>query len=521
MMFVVLAWLAACTGASAPMPDLPALPPPVVRVAPPPAGEARPMVQLNLAVTGEVRGEIEPCGCPTVPYGGFVRRGAFLDLLRKEDVPLFVLDAGEMLLKATDVEARLERGRTVLDLARAIGLDAWAAAPLDLVPGGPVMLAGTGALSANWREAGREVLPGARVIERGGVRLGVIGLSGSAEGFGGDDPVAAVRSALTPGAADAWVVLSNADPDVTEAVAAGVPGLALVVSLRGETRDAPRTTAGAPIVETADRGKWVTVVRAFVATSPGPWMLAETGPPLTVANLTRAAASAGGAATRAQNQVELTEARSRLAATIAGQSWMVIEDQPLGSEFDGDGPVRTRVDAFKRRAVDDATARVERAPGPTYGTAGYCTRCHDAFTARWVGQPHARALEALVAKGQAENPECLGCHTTAWGKPGGYAEPTTIARMTWKGVQCEACHGPLAAHPNGSAKPLEVTRKTCLGCHDSANSPSFDYDRYLAGVGCVQLLADRKAGGIPSREVLQEPASGASTPPIPAPASPR
>lgn len=508
----ILLW-AGCSDPPAPLPELPPLPPRVDQAVVVPLAEARPLVQLNLALTGEVRGEIEPCGCPTVPYGGFVRRGAFLDQLRKEDVPLFVLDAGEMLLKASDVDARLERGKAVLDLAREVGLDAWAAAPLDLVPGGPALLQGTGALSASWRKDGEPVLPGARVIERDGVRLGVIGLSERAEGYAVGDPVGDVRAALSTGTADAWVVLANVAPSVAEAVATQVPGLSLVVSLRGESRDPPRATAGAPIVETTDRGKWVTVVRAFVAAAPGPWAIAEKGDPLRVADLTRAAAGAGSAETRAANQKALAEARTRLAGAIAGQSWMVVEDQPLGSEFDAPGTVRSRVDAFKRRAVDAAAERVEGSPTPTYGTAGYCTRCHDSFTARWVGQPHARAHEALIAKGEADNPECVGCHSTGWGQPGGYSDPTPAAMMTWKGVQCEACHGPLAAHPNGSAQPAPVTRQTCLRCHDAANSPSFDYERYRAGVSCVQLLADRAAGTLPAPAV---PPKG-PTPPVRAP----
>ena len=513
MIVALLMCLSACTGEPPAAPALPALPPRVDRTVAVPVGEPRPMVQLALALTGEVRGEIEPCGCPTVPYGGFVRREGFLATLRAEDAPLFVLDAGEMLLKATDVAGRRARAETVLDLAAGTGLDAWAAGPLDLVPGGPVLLQGTHALSANWRTAGAPVLPAVRVITRGGVRLGVIGVSGTASAFESTDAVRAVRDALVPASADAWVVLSNADPGVTQAVAEGVPELGLVVSLRGEGRDAPRTTRGAPIVETVDRGKWVTVVRAFVAAAPGPWRLAEKGEVKAVADLTRAAASSAGEGTRTARVAELAEARARLAGSLAGQSWMVVEDQPLGSEFDAGGPTRARVEAFKQRSVVAAAERVETASEPTYGTAGYCTRCHDAFTARWVGQPHARALEALVAKGEAKNPECVGCHTTGWGEPGGFSEPTTTAQMTWKGVQCEACHGPLAAHPNGSAEPRAVTKETCLRCHDAANSPAFDYERYRLGVGCVQLLADRKTGAAPS---VPPPVK-----PVPPPVSPR
>jgi hypothetical protein len=496
MIRVFLALLVGCSGGGTATPPLPDLPPRVDVATPATLREARPLRQLTLALTGEVRGEIEPCGCPTVPYGGFVRRGSFLDRLRREDVPLFVLDAGEMLLKGSDVEGKEERARAVLDLARATGLDAWAPAPLDLVPGGIPLLGGSGAVSATWTDpGGAPVLPPTTVIERGGVRLGVVGLSGHAADLGNADAVGAVAHAIASGgAADAWVVLSNATPEVTEAVAAGVPGVGLVVSLRGETRDEPRATSGAPIVETAERGKWVTVVRAFLAATPGPWRVVTEGPAVAAANLTRAAVTAGGAGTREANARALAAARQALASELAGQDVAVVEDQPLGSEFDGDGAIRARVDRFEKRAIALATTRVEAAGGPVYGTAAYCTRCHEDFTARWVGQPHARAHEALVAKGQLTNPECVGCHTTGWGQPGGFSEPTSTAMLTWKDVQCEACHGPLLGHPDSGVKPRPITRETCVRCHDSANSPSFEYARYLEGVSCVQLLADRKSG---------------------------
>ena len=59
------------------------------------AAESREVRELSIALVGEVRGEIQPCGCPTVPYGGFARREVFLDQFQAEKAPLFQLDAGE------------------------------------------------------------------------------------------------------------------------------------------------------------------------------------------------------------------------------------------------------------------------------------------------------------------------------------------------------------------------------------------------------------------------------------------
>ena len=58
--------------------------------------EERPARELQIALVGEVRGEIEPCGCPTLPYGGFLRRQVVLDELRATGA-LIQVDAGELL----------------------------------------------------------------------------------------------------------------------------------------------------------------------------------------------------------------------------------------------------------------------------------------------------------------------------------------------------------------------------------------------------------------------------------------
>ena len=87
-----------------------------------------------IALVGEVRGEIEPCGCPTLPLGGFKRRETLLNELDK-GWPVFHLDAGEMLLKGLAMEDRYdaaERSSLIIELSEKIGLDAWAAGPSDL-----------------------------------------------------------------------------------------------------------------------------------------------------------------------------------------------------------------------------------------------------------------------------------------------------------------------------------------------------------------------------------------------------
>ena len=488
--------------------DLPPLPPRVAAEGLPAPVEARPVREAIVVLTGEVRGEIEPCGCPTVPYGGFPRRSRALARLRAEGLPVFVLDAGEMLVKGLDASPspdRASRARLVLDLANATGLDAWAPAPSDLAPGGLSLLAGTGAVSANWRSGGAPAFPAGRVVTHegphGSLTLGVLGLSDvprPESGVVGDDPLTSLKAAQASlGAADGWVVLSNATLPVERAVAEGLPGLGAVLSVRGDTLDAPRSTAGAPILETSDRGRFLTVLRIALGAAPGPWTVVTQGPLETAAEERSRIAGLPEGPQRSAAEQTLAERASAVAAVASGRNLVFPSDRGLGTDLDGVSAVDQRIADWKGETLGAAVKRVaERASTPIYATAGACSGCHSDRFAAWLYTPHARAHEALDTRHAEGDVECVGCHTTGFGEPGGFAKLDGITMRTYKDVQCEACHGPMGGHPRDSAvKPRPVTRATCEKCHDPANSPDFDYERYLARISCTMIS---NGGSVPA-----------------------
>lgn len=471
----------ACAGD--PAPELPPLPPKIEGADAGPAGEVRPLRELAIALTGEVRGEIEPCGCPTLPYGGMARRARLVEELRARGVPVFSLDAGQMLAKGGAPAADAgERASAVIAMARAAGLDAWAAGPLDLGVLGFQGLRAEGALSATWKG-----LAPATVIERDGVRLGVVGLSAPAEGVEVADAVEAVAAAVR-GDADAWVVLSNAPEDTARAVAAGVRRVGAVLSVRGTSHDLPVRTAGAPVVETPDRGRYVTLLHVSLGSDPGPWEIAEGGVWKGLATERGILARLDEAAAREARAKDVAALRGEVERATAGRNVAVIEERPLGSDLDGASPVDPLLARFKRSVEGAAAARVEEAPAVGWQTAAGCVKCHADYFAAWSFSPHARAHEALNLRGKGLDPECVACHSTAWGEPGGFSTTDPTAIHTWKSVQCEACHGPLRGHPEReSVKPAPVGEATCRRCHDAANSPQFDYATYLRKVSCLSV----------------------------------
>ena len=107
-----------------------------------------------------------------------------------------------------------------------------------------------------------------------------------------------------------------------------------------------------------------------------------------------------------------------------------------------------------------------------------CRRCHGELMPRFVASRHFRAFETLRERGEAANPECLACHTTGYGRPGGYDPATEKEGAPYLlGVQCEACHGPGTAHRRDGSY-AKAARESCRACHTSKWSPDFDFQTY-------------------------------------------
>lgn len=136
-----------------------------------------------------------------------------------------------------------------------------------------------------------------------------------------------------------------------------------------------------------------------------------------------------------------------------------------------------------------AAATVASAAEPQYVGALKCKACHMKEYTAWSAQPHAKAFDLLKPEEQ-KKPECVACHVTGAGKPGGGTKDL-------QGVQCEACHGPGSAykaidvmnkpafqanhdgaHMKAVAAGLVIpTEESCKSCHNpkSPHFKSFDF----------------------------------------------
>ncbi len=159
---------------------------------------------------------------------------------------------------------------------------------------------------------------------------------------------------------------------------------------------------------------------------------------------------------------------------------------PLKLEMNEKAEIKAMVSEFKTQldcALQPPTI-TELAKGPTsspemvvppllsyVGEKG-CQSCHPREYEHWARTGHARAYDTLVKKGKTSDPSCLACHTTGHGSP-----KETNSRL--ENVQCEACHGPAEGHPDSRKDLEDVDEDDCRQCHNSTNSPNFNYDKYV------------------------------------------
>lgn len=117
-----------------------------------------------------------------------------------------------------------------------------------------------------------------------------------------------------------------------------------------------------------------------------------------------------------------------------------------------------------------------------------CQSCHKAEFATWKASPHGHAVATLAKAGKAGEADCLQCHTTAYGRPGGFSPSASVSSQSdLARVGCESCHGPGGQHIGENARRVGtilslgdkcdscVILKVCGTCHDDANDPGFQF----------------------------------------------
>jgi len=124
---------------------------------------------------------------------------------------------------------------------------------------------------------------------------------------------------------------------------------------------------------------------------------------------------------------------------------------------------------------------------PKYLGSDACKECHAAEYGTFKQfNKKAHSFQSLtrLKKGldEAEQKKCFECHTTGYGKEGGFRSEQETP--TLKDAGCEVCHGPGSIHcETGDPKDIKgkLTAKDCEACHNSERINAFKYKPLVYG----------------------------------------
>ena len=110
-----------------------------------------------------------------------------------------------------------------------------------------------------------------------------------------------------------------------------------------------------------------------------------------------------------------------------------------------------------------------------------CGTCHQSSHDSWQDSEHAKAFEDLEEVGKAYDPHCVSCHVVGYKKPGGFLSIELSSQLA--GVQCENCHGEGKEHVESGGQSLTPNHglpkeQICTQCHVPEHSPKFNVTDY-------------------------------------------
>jgi hypothetical protein len=124
---------------------------------------------------------------------------------------------------------------------------------------------------------------------------------------------------------------------------------------------------------------------------------------------------------------------------------------------------------------------------PKYVGSEGCKECHTAEYAtfkQFNKKAHSFQSITRLRRGlhEAEFKKCFECHTTGYGKEGGFRSEEETPHL--KDAGCEVCHGPGSIHAEtGDPKDIKekLTAKDCESCHNAERVNAFKYKPLVYG----------------------------------------
>jgi len=405
--------------------------------------------RLTLIYSGNLDGELEPCGCSAEGnLGGIKRRATMLTQLRRENPNMVVVSAGG-LLSSDDPGDRL-KGKFILKGFASLQYDAVGVQWRDLVYGTEFLLnEPLPWVVSNWHS---KAVPGQRMIKRDGQRIAFFNwldpknspmrqMQGKHRLV--DDSPAGLQTALQKAKHNGELTVLVTTLKATQADK--IIGLAnvdiLIEKAAYEEYGLPRLEGKTLVVQPGSRG--MRLGHLDLELQQG-----------------------------ADQQVKIKKWSHKIIPMPES-----IADAPELAAWYAEYNAKVKESYLKRVELRKA----EKSGKSPYVGAEICSTCHSTQHAVWSDSQHAIAYEDLEDVGKAFDPACIGCHTVGFDKPGGFFDINVTGHLL--GVQCESCHGAGRIHVEAVGKePLPNAKwnrqKICGQCHIQKHSPGFKLDAY-------------------------------------------
>ena len=110
-----------------------------------------------------------------------------------------------------------------------------------------------------------------------------------------------------------------------------------------------------------------------------------------------------------------------------------------------------------------------------------CKSCHQEEHEIWSDTLHSNAFSKLEQVNKSFDPSCIKCHTVGFEKSGGFIDFDATPHLM--NVQCESCHGVGRVHVESAGFEETINNgwqpeQICAQCHTQKHSPSFDFKSY-------------------------------------------
>ena len=403
---------------------------------------------VTLLYSGNLDGELEPCGCSEEGnLGGILRRATLMARLRAENPELVALSAGGLL--SIDGPGDRLKGEYILKGFAALNYDAVGLQWRDLAYGTELVAqAPLPWVVSNWRgdDAPKAFAP-QRTIVRAGQRI---------DFFSWLDPEASPMRDARGGHGVASGSAQALNAALKRARRAG--GLTVLASTQ-----TPAQLDGVVDLSLVD----VLIQRAAYEVYGEPVKHGDT--------LVIQPGSRGMRLGRLDLELDGGRIKSWRHTVL-----------PMPGSIPDAPELQAWYDEYNARVKEDYLKRVEIRKARESGQSPFvgeerCQQCHAPQHEIWFGSQHALAYEDLEAVDKAFDPACIRCHTVGFELPGGFVDMNITGHLL--GVQCESCHGAGRAHAeSGGAKPLAnagwAPEQMCAQCHTQPHSPGFDLKRY-------------------------------------------